>query len=367
MGPRSTSRRHVLKTGAAVASVGLVGSLAGCSDALDGNGDSDDTETPGGSSSDIPEGANVVMGADFQEIINDEEIRDAVNTALAAESANDDRIPSSVDGVFDRIEEEGDVDLRELEEVVLFGESEDDEETDYVGFLAYTNWNAGAIREAIEEMDDEDIEKSEHNGVTVYVNDDADEDTERIAVFEDGTIVFGSGGAVHDVIDVRAGDADPISGEIKEAWEATGGGYARIAVVPDSEDLPEGTEAADRTADLVTYVYGSLYADGSMRGFRINMETESEDDAREVRGAINSQRLIARDEAESEGNQELAEFLDETAVETDGTTVTITNEVPVDEITPFVERFVVGFVRGFRSGATGGTDVLSLDAGSAVT
>jgi hypothetical protein len=374
MGSRELSRRNVLKTGATLASVGVVGSLSGCSGLLD----SDSTETEGGKSASgaaayIPARANVAMGMSFDALLNDDAIRGAVNSALERQATEDSMLPSSVEDALDMVEEkaeemfEEDVDgnPRNLNKVVLFGESTDDsgEDSDYVGWLTYTDWSQDELQTLIEEESEGEVTTEEYGDrdTTVYVTEDEDESMERVAILSDGTIVLGRAGATNDVIDIRDDNGEEISGDLLSAWNATSGDYATVAMDITPEDLPDGqAEAAAPTVRNIKYAYGSVYADGDVRGIRFNLETGSEQDAKDVKTFIDGQMTLEKEKTEDE---EMKQFIEDTTVTTDGTTVVITNEVDIDKITPVIEQLVTLFVSGVGRSSSGfGSDGASVSA-----
>jgi len=356
MGSRNRSRRDVLKAGATVASIGVFGSLSGCSELR-----SDDTETPEDDSdkqarsvsADVPARADMVASIDFQTLLDDQALRDAVNEGLSEGQEGGDSeegFPTSVEDALDRIQEETDVDPRQLNEVAMFAEASTDPESAYGGYVAYSGWAGelirGRIEDAREEADTEKVETETYGEMTVYVLDAPEAEMDgRLTVFEDGTIVAGTGGAVHDVIDIRNDDGEAISGDLAEAWNASREGYVEFAVDVDMEDLPEEqTEDVPPALEAAEYSYGSVYPDGDVRGAAFNVETESESDAADLADLISEGRARALAEAEEAGEEDVVTFIEETTVTTDGTTVTIQNEVPVDDITPVVREFVRGFV-----------------------
>jgi hypothetical protein len=312
------------------------------------SGDGDSTDGGDGARStadDIPARANLVMSLSVTALLDDQALRGAVNDALAEQPTEDSSMPSTVSGALDMIEEKGDVDPRKVREVVLFGETDESKGSDYVGWLTYTDWSASEITELIEEYgEDGDIKKEEYNGTTVYVSDDGDDEAERIAVLEDGTIVLGRAGAAHDVIDVRAGDTDPILGETRSAWDAASGDYAKFAMDIEPEDLPSGqAEAAEPTVENIKYVSGSIYADGDVRGAEFKMETGSEQDASDVETFFEGQLALAEEEAE---DPQTKQFIESTEISTSGTTVTVRTEVDIETITPIVSKLVSSFLLG---------------------
>lgn len=366
MGPREVTRRDVLQTGATLGSIGVIGSLSGCSDYLGDGGNSDENGDEKRSiADDVPAQANLVMSLSVTALLDDQALRGAVNDALSEQVPEDSSMPTTVSGALDKVEEEEDVDPRKVNDVVLFGETGESEESEYVGWLTYTDWSASEITELIEEKSDNDseIETEEYNGTTVYVNDDADEETERFAVLDDGTVVLGRDGAAHDVIDVRAGNGDSISGEVRSAWNAASGGYAKFAMDAEPEDLPEGqAEAAEPTAESIRYVSGSVYADGDQRGIELSMEAKSEQDAADVETFFDGQITLAEEQAD---DPQTREFLKNTEITTSGTTVTVRNEVSVEKITPVVSKLVSSFILGLSGRQAGSSYAMDSGSGTA--
>lgn len=350
MSSRDVSRRGVLKTGATLASVGALGSLSGCSGLLGGDGEPTENGDGGnasGSAADIPARSNLILSLSIDGLLNDQAIRGAVNDALEEQAPENSMLPSSVSEALDKIEEETGADPRKLNEIVLFGESQNDEETEYVGWLAYTDWSQSKLQSLFEKYAGSDIQTEQYEGTTIYVNDGADGTTEEVAVLSDGTVVLGRDGAARDVIDVRNGNADPISGELLTAWKAASGEYATFAMDIEPEDLPDGqAEAAAPTVKKIKYAYGSVYADGDKRGVELNMETGSSEDASDVATFFEGQIELAKEKAE---DPQAKEMLENTDVSTSGTTVTITNEVDVSTITPVIKSFVTLFISGMGS------------------
>ena len=357
MGSRDVSRRGVLKTGATLASVGIVGSLSGCSGLLSGDETVEDSAaSASGRAADIPARANFAMSLSLDALLNDQAIRGAINDGLTTQSPDSSMMPASVTGALDVIEQESGVDPRKLNEVVVFGESQSGDKTGYGGWLTYTDWTQRRLQTLLEDASGE-FSTETYSGVTVYVSERAGGDTERLAVLSDGTVALGRGEAVHDVIDVRNGDSDPISGEVLAAWEAASGEYARFALDIAPEDLPSGqAQAAEPTVENIDYAYGSVYADGDKRGVSFSMETPSEQAASEVATFVEGQIALAQERAD---DTQTADFLEQVNVATSGTTVSLSNEVDVDTITPVVTQVVTLFVSGMGSPGFG------LDAPSA--
>jgi len=360
MGSREYARRDVLKVSAGLASAAAVG-LSGCSEFQSGDGaaKADDGDEGGASvAADVPARANVVVETDFQALLEDDALRGAVNDGLSEGMQNSD-MPTSVEEVFDSVEQEAGVDPRELQQTVLFGEGsadDYDEETQYAGYLVYSNWSGDVIRQKIEDLREEsdgmEVQTESYGGQTVYVSEsdsDYQNETSRLVVFDDGTTALGGGGAVHDVIDVRNGDAESISGNVLDAWNAAREGHVRFAFDVDPSELPEEqSQMSGANIENVEYTYGSIYPDGDVRGIEFNVEVGSEAEAQEAVSAVEEGLQMAGAEAEDEA---VRRFIEETEVTTDGSTVTVRNEVSVDEIVPVVREFVRGFVTGFTGGS----------------
>ena len=158
-----------------------------------------------------------------------------------------------IDDVLGEFEDGMGIDLLSVEYVELFMEFEaltgSDLETES-GDLAFGMVLYGGIDE--ESMvasfeRDEEYESSEYQGYTVYRFDDSGDDSMVVGIVDEGTVAIGTRDRVEAILDVAAGAAPPLMGEIKEARDALGsrhlGGVA--SVPPDYLDnlLQSGDEA----------------------------------------------------------------------------------------------------------------------------
>lgn len=353
MGSRNRSRRQVLKTGAALASIGAIGSLSGCSDLTndgsDGTPDGEGGAGGSGAAEDTPARADVLMSLNVEAVLGDQAIRGAVNDVLSSQSSGGE-MPSSVDGAFSMVQQQAGLDPRDVTEAVVFADSESSQDSSsdaYGGALVYANWDGSDVEDAISEAAEEEPETSEYEGVTVYEGNNMDS-SGSLAILDDGTVIFGQKGATEDVIDVVNGDADSISGDLASAWGNTReDGYVRMAAVPSIED--SGQSMGGVSPEDIEQFYGSIYADGDTRGIQVNIEASSEEVASNIGAVLEQQLARAEEQAEQ---PEAAQFVANTDVSADGTTVTIRNEVPAQDVATAIEEFLNRYLTGTAGTST---------------
>lgn len=361
MGPRDLSRRDALKAGIGALSVGAMGGLSGCSSVLDG-----DEST--GTMDDTPQNADFALLTDVRALLDDDALRSEINARLEVLGQRSEGAPTSVEDVLDDIQSDAGLDPRELNRVLQFGRSPNapgasdgtpdgtpvpENAAGYTGFVLYTGWEEEAFVSALTESTGTEPTETTYEGQTVY---ESPEDAGgAFAPLGDGTFVFGTNRATRDVIDLREGNAEPASGQLREAFAASRDGYVRFASDVRDAAIPEDqVQFGAALAQSVEYAYGSVYADGDQRGLRFAVEAESEADATDigdtVRGAIAY--------GETDGNQTTprarpyGSLLENTTVSVDGTTVTVTTEMGVEAFTEGIARVFTALF-GFGAGPMG--------------
>lgn len=359
MGPRDLSRRDALKAGIGALSVGALGSLSGCSSVLNGSGGSS------GSMDDTPQNADFALLADFQALLDDDALRSQINTRLAELAGESEDAPTSIEDVLDDVQSDMGLDPRALKRTLLFGRSPNASGTPdgtpvpetaagYTGFVLYTDWEEEAFLNALTEGTDAEPTETTYEGRTVY--ESPEDDGGAFAPLGDGTFVFGTNQATRDVIDLREGNADPASGQLREAFSASGDGYVRFASNVRDAAIPEDqVQFGAALAQSVEYAYGSIYADGDQRGLRFAVEAESEEDATDIRDTVRG--AIAYGETDGDETTPRARpygsLLENTTVSADGTTVTVTTEMGVEAFTDGIASVLAAFLFGLGPGAMG--------------
>jgi len=322
---------HVLAVFALVAMV----ALSGCINGEDAETDAIDF---------VPDEADGVFHLDMA-ILEDEVTEDIGDRLieLAQEEDPDYDGPESYDEIWDELMEEEDIDLdpRELNEVVVFGSTPEDsiemqaEEDEYAAAVFTAGWTEDEIIEQIEE--EGTVEAGEYNGLPFYTIEPEEEVEEPgyMAVLNEETYSVGEEQAVRDTIDVAQGDADALSGELREELDRIRDGYVNFVFeVPDA-DLPDD---ADGQFDVgafeeISIVSGSYYTEDDTMGMAVNMRTGSEQDAEDIQEAIDGIIAIGT----LTFGEEVDDLLEPLEVEREDTTVMVSYETTVDELIERIE------------------------------
>jgi hypothetical protein len=310
MSPQLRSRREVLKMGVGAASVAAV---AGCAGALSG-------DDAGASFDAVPADATFVATVDAERVLDDETLRNRVADSM--EGGNPlTGSTVSVQGMLDGIESELGLDPRDIRELVAFGRESS------LGLLVDAGWNEDAVTTAIEDQRGE-LASTTHAGQPVYEAADT-----AVGVLPDGRYAVGVPAVVRETIDVAAGDADAVSGDLRTAFEDAPEGYLRFAFeLPAGMAPDEQAGVASLPLEGVEYGYGALSRDGDTRGGELTVETASSDTASAIVSALEAGLATARKQVAE--NDRLAEtfdgdataVLDATSVAQDGSTVTLEND-----------------------------------------
>lgn len=126
-----------------------------------------------------------------------------------------------------------------------------------IGYIVDGNWSEDAFLDTLEETTDREYDRqTTHEESVIYVpvapNDDEDaEDDEGdengtesvfVGVHGDGRYVVGDEAAVSASLDVRYGDADPLSGPVRNAYDETADAPLTVASEQSGSIVPEQFE-----------------------------------------------------------------------------------------------------------------------------
>jgi hypothetical protein len=337
-----TTRRQFLK-----ASTALVGAaaLSGCSSVPLLGSD-------GSSLKGVPEDAEYVASADVTAFLADDGLTEVANAyfGLMTDSEYYEG-PTDMEEALDQYEDETGLDPRKAKSMVSFGEYGGESgygvtgalDQSYTGLIVESEWSIDDIEDAWEDQGMESLSEDEYGGKTTLTTDS--DPALVIGVLEEGTFVFGTEDASEDAIDVWTGEGDGIDSDLKGAYDKSRDGHARFASEVPEGQLPQQvpTGGGDRMdADPLTEVsttYGSIYADGDTRGGSLNMVAGDEDAAEDISDIMDGGLALMERQVESSGEQAMVDLLDKIDVSREGSTVTITFEATVEELTETVESF----------------------------
>lgn len=384
------TRRSFLQAGAATSGTVVLGSIAGCSDSSDGtttngtgngnggNGNGDDRttsetgngddsgngtgDTTGSGTGDVasivPQRAEMIVTMDFAGMADDQSIRSVANAfidQIAEMQGESYQGPTSVDEAFSTAEGASGLDPNSVSSMTLFAElSTSMQSEQYGGAVMSTSLSASDITAAMDESDTQ-YQQTTYSGKTVYTFDPSQAgetigsgvvETGAMGVLGNGQFAFGTQTVVEDIIDVMAGDASSISGDLANYYGQTRSGYMRFASM-----IPEGTFEGDSSSSVpgmsnVQYVTGSFYSGGSTLGIESTLHAADSDSASQLSGIL--QMAVSQMESD-QSSEEVKNLIDALTISQDGTAVTINFEDSVDDLEMYARLFARSFVGRTRS------------------
>ncbi|MDA0265081.1 MAG: hypothetical protein BZY83_02625 [SAR202 cluster bacterium Casp-Chloro-G2] len=223
--------------------------------------------------------------------------------------------------------------------------SGDGAEPDYFGGLLHGTFVEAELIADLEAASGTSLVKEAYKGINVYSWAEDDGET-TMSVLDDSTFAFGTGGALKDIIDLWAGDAEPVSGAVIEAFNGLGGGVFDLAVkipqgsgdrlgsLPQLEDLPI---SLDFLSDLdILTVRGDL-KDDSLE-LAVGMDFTTEEAAESLDRFITGIVSLMSSASGTPGNtgqpedQGLLRLLGGLETKRDGSLLTITIHIPKSDI-----------------------------------
>lgn len=319
----SIRRKRFVLVGAVV----VLALLAGCAGVL--SGDADPVEH-------APDGSDALVHVDMS-MMADEDNRKLLE---AFTDANDDY--DDLDDVARDFENETGLDPAESRHLLAFGDLEGGIRDSSSGVIVYSEWETEAVVEAVENEEDTEYERTTYEGEDVLyepVEEPAFGTPVYVGVLGDGQFVFGDEQSVKDSLDVEYGDAEPVSGPVREAYDDARDGHVTIAVEPPADQIPADDPTMPAELDLqsfqrVTAISAVYYTEDGDAGVEATFVAENEDVALDVADVLDGAVSIASGSVQDE---KLTDELRAIEVERDGATVTVTYQTAVDNIVALLE------------------------------
>ncbi|MFB6136653.1 MAG: hypothetical protein ABEJ04_07820 [Halobacteriaceae archaeon] len=297
----------------------------------------------------VPAGADVVGYVDVQGALGDDAVRTVLNEsiALSSRSSMDEDAPDTLAAAIAEAENESELDLSAFASVTFYGRTNTTGDASYSAAVLSTGWAESDLVAAMENDSTYSLEETTYEGQTLYEPTGGSETVVAgedlgswVGVLGDGSYVVGSESAVKDALDVSAGNADRLSGDLRTAFEDTGDGYLRYAVAVPQEEFDAGQVSPGMNTDVfndVTLVSGSLYTEGEDISLETTLTFQSDSaagDARDVlKGAVTTYRGLVED---NQTKQLLSE--EHLTVEADGSTVVVTSTNSADDVVSILEK-----------------------------
>lgn len=331
------SRRDVLRTAAGLGAGGAAASLAGCSgvDSLLGGG--------GDQIALVPDAAQSATYADVNAVLDDDATERLVNVYIdeASESEYYDG-PESYDELRGSFEEETGLPLSEVSYQVSFSQYSDYGVVgDYSATVVEAGWSEAEVVDAYEEQGDVTYAEEPYEDGRLYVPESRYVPT--VGVVSEGTYVNGERAAVEDVLEVDAGERDPLGDPLRSGYTDTRGAPVRyvgeMAPWIDGDiDGPDGEEFSLEPLQETEYVAGSVYSAGNSRGAETTFHADDADTAADVENIVSG--YIAVVQGDEYVSEELKAVLRATDVTRNGEEVVVNYEATVGELEKLFDRAI---------------------------
>jgi hypothetical protein len=328
------------RTVLAVMLTALLVTAAGCGGLLGDDGSSSE----GARLDSVPDRADAVFYMDVEGILESDAHRGLANTVFEefANTSDSYEGPGNVDEAQEEAENTSGVDAGDIQEVTGFSAST--ESGEYSGAIVESSLSESEFVTAQAENQEYNFSEDEYNGHTFYSpSSEPDSGNETyIGVLEDGVYVTGTEEAVRDVIDTVDGEMDPISGEVRTAYEETRDGLVRFASSVPQDEIP--TDAANGSVPIDTQVFasvslvsGSHYVADETVGLNLNLDTDSESSAADVRDATDGAVSLA---SAYLTNDQAQDQLRKINVSSEGSTVTVEYGSSVSSLEELIRTYV---------------------------
>jgi len=289
-------RRRLLRAGATLTALGVLGSFAGCQQRFTGDSGPTGIDRVGL----VPAEAEFVAGVDVTGMLETETFRETVNGTLAP-YAGETGGPTDIEGALDQVETETGLDPRKLSEVLTFGVLDGESPA---GAVLWSEWDQTAFFDAIRESSEEELSESTYGDRTVLTVEDGREPHQAItSLTEDGVFVVADTQSVETVLNLWDGESEnAVGGDVEEAYTAPESGLARFGFDVPTEQIPEETSGPVDLTPLreVTYGYGSLDEDSSLT---VTLQASGEEQAQEIRSTLTGLITLAETSLQ-EGSQQ---------------------------------------------------------------
>jgi len=210
-------------------------------------------------------------------------------------------------------------------EVVVFSDNRTGNESAYGGLVLHTNAGTDAAVAGIQNTTNSSYRSTTYNGATV--NAPANASNRYIGVLGEGQLVVGTQAAVRDTIDVSEGDADPVGGPLRRAYENTDNGTTRFATTASGRWVPASGGFLDTEAyRKLDTASGTYYIDGGNAGLTVRLGASSKANAQTVAQATRGATVIGQRTIE---NESVAAALESVNVTREGETVTVRYRQPL--------------------------------------
>ncbi|QLH77657.1 hypothetical protein HZS55_10245 [Halosimplex rubrum] len=305
----------------------------------------------------------------------DDEMANETDGEMVSTTSPAEMIPANLTGALDEVENESGLDARAAEQVIVYSQRQANfTSPPYQGAIVEADWDKSDVVDAVSENTNRSYRNTTVDGVTVYKPEPQEEEDnvtsfgppepdQWVAVLDENEYVFGTEQAVADAVDVEAGNAEPVDGDLRRAFDDTRDGYFRYAQSSQNVNVTQINRTMGQSTGLNVTAYAEAYndlhitsgtyyitEDGEALGTESRILTNSTDTARDVTDL--AQGFISI-QAGAIQNETLETELRETDVTRDGTTVTVSRETDIETAETLIRWYGSILTGGQSSTATG--------------
>lgn len=275
----------------------------------------------------VPQDANTLANIQVGKIVNDKDLKDVYDKAQK-------KTGQTADEELDKFAKDSGIDLRHIQQIVIFADINKLEQAGYFGFIVEGGVDEKKFIDFIKKESGEELTTSDYKGYRLYTDKKGEV---GLSFLGNGVFLFGTTVAAKDIIDVSKGEKKRLSGMVLDAYNNLGDALIKFVF-----EIPEEArrELAKETVPGNTQISLKAFADMDMFGFATQKEaktitdlinlhflnTNSAKDAKDVlSGAISFFKGLSQD-------PKIKELLGKIEITVAGSLVTITYKTTISEI-----------------------------------
>jgi len=315
----------------------LVVVTAGCTGAVPGLGGD------AGPIGQTPNSAEAVTHVDSDALMSD-----PATTTIFESISEENPSVSGPEEVGSDFEEEFNIGPSDVSGMVMFTEDVETA-TGYgeqsFGLIVHGEFDSNDVIDAVREQST-DLQEDEYNGYTLYTESDQSlaGNTAAVAVLdEEGQIVIGDRASVESVIDTAEGDADALSGDLRDEYDSSTDGALSGGAAEFPGEQFAGQSAAGgidtsvfESVTLASYGYRT---DDQTVSMDVRLHAESASDAEDLRDVIAGAIVTFGNTGEEDLDAEIDEINAELSSD-DETIVVVSYEGDAEDVGNVMETFL---------------------------
>ena len=289
----------------------------------------------------VPAKSNLVVRADLSRILQDKD-----TTGIYDKVPKNASYPQTFDDALNLIKDQYNIDLKSLQEGIVFADvSQSTNEGNYSGVIVKGTFNKNDLIAAIQSFSGMEWSIINYRDYDIYSNEIDDTAFTFVA---DNTLVIGTIQPVKDVIDVKKGDAEALSGEVLDTYNKLGNALikAALAVPPGAAEGNLGQSASQILGNLSAFdkvktVGMTVSKTDQSVALNVKLCCADSDSAQSIEDSINHligfMGLIMSMSGEQQQNEALDTLLNNVEVSRSDSCVNVSLSLTVAEIEDLIQ------------------------------